>query len=242
MSMTMTRGRSDRRQPVDPPRFLGNVHHRRPVVAIASLVLVTFCVAIFTSIYLHAGSRVAVLALAHNVPQGHTIARRDLIAVRISLSAELSPIPAEDVGGIVGRTAVVPLLRGTLLSPSELTTRGAPAPGEAIVGVATKVGQLPAGGVGDGDTVDVILTGSASTLTGDPSESAASTSTSGSGGPIQIGGVLARNATVTGVASPTSSSPDTIVVSVLIPASLAPLVASASAGGQAALALVGPSS
>jgi hypothetical protein len=244
MSMTMTRGRRDRHQPVDPPRFLGNVHRRRPVVAIASLVLVTFCVAIFTSMYLHAGNRVAVLALAHNVPQGHAITRKDLIAVRISLSAELSPIPAEDVGGIVGRMAVVPLLRGTLLSPSELTVRGGPAPGEAIVGVATKVGQLPAGGVGDGDTVDVILTGSPSTLTGEPSESAASTSTSGSGsdGPFQIGGVLARNATVTGVATPTSSSPDTIVVSVLIPASLAPLVASASAGGQAALALVGPSS
>lgn len=242
MSMTMTRARSDRHQPVDPPRFFGNVHRRRPVVAIASLVLVTFCVAIFTSIYLHAGNRVAVFALAHNVPQGHAITRGDLIVVQISFSAELSPIPAEDVGGIVGRKAAVSLLRGTLLSPSELTVRGAPAPGEAIVGVATKVGQLPAGGVADGDTVDVILTGSPSTLTGEPSEGAANTSPSGSGGPFQIGGVLARDATVTGVATPTSSNPDTIVVSVLISASLAPLVASASTGGQAALALVGPSS
>ena len=242
MSMTMTRGRSDRHQPVDPPRFLGNAHQRKPVVAIASLVLVTFCVAIFTSIYLHAGNRVAVLALARNVPQGNAITRGDLTVVRISYTAELSPIPAEDAGGVLGRRAVVSLLRGTLLSPSELTVRGGPASGEAIVGVATKVGQLPAGGVADGDTVDVILTGSVSTLTGEPSENATPTGTSGPTGSFQIGGVLARNATVTGVATPASSDPDTVVVSVLIPTSLAPLVASASAGGQAALALVGPSS
>jgi len=242
MSTTMTRARSDRHLPVDPPRFLGNAHRRKPAVAIASLVLVTFCVAIFTSLYLHAGNRVAVLALSHNVPQGHPVTRRDLTVVKISFSAELSPIPAEDAGGIIGRKAAVPLLRGTLLRISELTVCGVPAPGEAIVGVATKVGQLPAGGVADGDTVDVLLTGSPSTLTGDPSENAAPTGTTGSGGSFQIGGVLARNATVTGVAFPTASSPDTIVVSVLIPAAMAPLVASASAGGQAALALVGPSS
>jgi hypothetical protein len=182
------------------------------------------------------------LELAYNVPQGHAITRADLNVVRISFSAELSPIPADDAAGVVGRVAAVSLLRGTLLSPSELTVRGGPAPGEAIVGVATNVGQLPAGGVVDGDTVDVILTGSPSTLTGEPSEGAASTSTAGSSGTLEIGGVLARNATVTGVATPTTSNSDTIVVSVLIPESLAPLVASASAGAQAALVLVGPSS
>jgi hypothetical protein len=114
--------------------------------------------------------------------------------------------------------------------------------GKDVVGVATKAGQLPAGGVAVGDTVDVILTGSPATLTGGADDGTVDTGSSAAPGQLEIGGVLAPNATVTGVAGPTDSSPDTIVISVLIPSAMAPLVASASAAGQAALVLVGPSS
>jgi hypothetical protein len=242
MSTTLTRPQSDRQSSVEALRFRGNSHRRRPVVAIASLALVTCCVAIFTSVYLHAGNRVAILAVARNVPQGHTITSGDLDVVRLSFSAGLSPVSADDAYRVIGRTAAVSLLRGTLISLTELTGHGGLQPGQAIVGVATKVGQLPAGGVTDGDTVDVILTGSPATLTGGASDGPASSSTSATGPELEIGGVLAPDATVTGVAPPASSSPDTTVVSVVIPSSMAPLVASASAAGQAALVLVGPSS
>ena len=72
----------------------------------------------------------------------------------------------------------------------------------------------------DGDTVDVVLTGSLSTLTGGSSESPVPS------GAVEVGGVLAQDATVTDVTLPTASDPDTIVVSVSIRSSLAPLVAS----------------
>jgi SAF domain len=223
-------------------RFRGSGHRRRPTIAIASLALVTSCVAIFTSLYLHAGNRVAVLAVARDVPQGHVVMSDDLIVVSISLSPGLSPVLAGDLRGVVGRRAAVSLLPGTLLGVKDLAVRQGPARGNAVVGVATKAGQLPAGGVATGDTVDVIFTGSPATLATGAAPGVAATSSSATSEQVEIGGILAPNATVTGVAAPSSSSPDTIVVSVLVPSTLAPLVASASAAGQAALVLVGPSS
>jgi len=239
VSTTSTRTRPQMMLTNDAPRFVGKGRRRRPVVAIASIALVMFCIATFTSLYVHAGNRVAVLAIAHDIPQGHTINRGDLEVVRVSFSEDLAPVSAQDFSQIVGRTAAVSLLRGTLLSKSELAAHGGPDRGQAVVGVATKAGQLPAGGVAVGDHVDVILTGSPATLAGGISEGSSPTSSAAATGQLEIGGVLASNAIVTGVAVPTSSSPDTIVVSVLISTSMAPIVASASAAGQAALVLVG---
>ncbi len=199
MSTTLTRSRSEPQSSVETLRFRGNGLRRKPAVAIASLALVTCCVAIFTSVYLHAGNRVAVLALARDVPQGHAITSGDLAVVRLSFSADLSPVSADDANRVIGRTAAVSLLRGTLISLTELAGHGGLPHGQAVVGIATNVGQLPAGGVTDGDTVDVILTGSPATLTGGATDGPAS-STSATGPELEIGGVLAPNATVTGVA------------------------------------------
>ena len=242
MSTTLTRQRPD--TPATPPslRFRGNGRRRRPTVAIASLALVTSCVAIFTSLYVHAGDRVAVLAVARDVPQGHVVTFDDLTVVSISLSAGLSPVSAGDLRRVVGHRATVSLLPGTLLGVKDLAVGTGPARGNAVVGVATKAGQLPAGGVATGDTVDVILTGSPATLATGTGPGAATTGSSATSGEIEVGGILAPDATVTGVAAPSASSPDTIVVSVLVPSTLAPLVANASAAGQTALVLVGPSS
>jgi len=242
VSNTLTGSRLDRRTTSMLLALSVTSHDAALSWAIGSLALVTVCIAIFTSVYLHAGNRVAVLVLAHEVQQGHTIDRGDLAVVRIAFSAGIAPITADQASQVVGRTAAVSLLRGTLLSATELASHRGPVRGDAVVGVATKAGQLPAGGVAVGDTVDVILTGSPATLTGGVSDGSVGTSSPPAPGQLEIGGVLASNATVTGVAGPASSSPDTIVISVLIPTTMAPLVASASAAGQAALVLVGSSS
>ncbi len=133
-------------------------------------------------------------------------------------------------------------MAGSLLSSNELTVHGGPAQGKAIVGIATKAGQVPADGVAVGDTVDVILTGSLTTLTGGSSDGSIATSPSSAVGAVEIGAVLAANATVTAVDNAAQPSAGTIVVSVLVTSAVAPLVASASAAGQAALVLIGSSS
>jgi hypothetical protein len=241
MSTTLTRSRSNGRPTPEVPRFRGTGHRRRPTVAIASFALVASCVAIFTTIYAHAGNRVEVLAVVHTVPQGQAVTARDLVVVSISISSRLSPVPARYLGRVVGRRTLVSLLPGSLLNLKELATSNDPEQGKAVVGVATKVGQLPAGGVATGDTVDVVLTGSPTTLGGGAPAGIAAPNGLATG-QLEIGGVLARSAKVTAVAHPTSSNSDTIVVSVSVPSELAPIVASASAAGQVALVLVGPSS
>lgn len=241
MSTTLTRSRSDRLLSPDDLRFQGSRHRRRPTVAIASVVLMTCCVAIFTNVYLHAGNRVEVIAVAHDVPEGHVVRANDLVIASVSTSEHLSPVPARYLGRVIGRRTAVALRPGTLLSLNELAASNDPTRGMAVVGVATKVGQLPASGVATGDTVDVILTGSPATLGGGAPAGTAATNGSATG-QVEIGGVLATGVKVTAVANPTASNSDTVVVSVSVASELAPIVASASAAGQAALVLVGPSS
>jgi hypothetical protein len=201
--------------------------------------LVTSCIAIFTSIYLRAGNKSEVLVLTHNVAQGQAITRSDLAVVRVSYSSGLAPIPVDDLSAVLRQSAVVPLLQGTLLSMTELTAQPGPGHGDAIVGIATKPGQLPAEGVAVGASVDVILTGSESTLTGGASDGSVPASPPVPSGDVEVGAVLAPNASVIAVSASTDANANTTVVSVLIPSTLAPLVASASAAGQVALVLVG---
>lgn len=234
--------RTDRERAGLPPlRFRAVRPARRPLLAIGSLVLVVVSAAGFASLYAHAGGRVSVVAVARAVPAGATIEVRDLTTVQVTLAPSLHAVGARSLPRIIGQRAVYPLITGTLLVPSDVARGPGLAPGDAVVGVATKPGQLPAMGVKSGDTVAVILTTQ-------PGEAITGLSSSQSGtsdlnvGATAEGTVLAPQATVRDVlaesTSATGTSDGTTIVSVVVPASLAPAIASASASGQAALVLV----
>jgi len=203
----------------EPLRLLPNSSRRRPALAAASLLLVAMCVLIFTTLYLHAGRSVAVLVVERRVPEG----QRSVV---------------------LGQRAAVALVPGTLLVTNDLTSQSPISQGTAIVGVALALDQLPAQGVASDSSVEIILTGPS----GSPN-SALNGSLSAPGGTgdeavlgnssdiIPIGTVLVSSAQVVATeAVPTGSSgTDTEVVSVRIPSRLAPIVANASAAGQAAL-------
>jgi len=228
---------------------------RRPALAVGSLALVVACVAIFASAYLKAGNQTAVLVVARTVPAGQVVTVGDLTTVRLSTGAGLSTIAAGDVTGAIGRRAAEQLDPGALLTPSDLVASYAPPAGDSIVGVALKEGQLPASGLVDGETVDVILTGppgqpDADTVTpdtsSDPAAAAPGATTTTSGSDVSSGTtgiVLVPGATVLEV-SPSSASlgSDAFDVSLLTPSTLAPLLADASAADQAALVVVAPGS
>lgn len=211
---------------------------RRPLLAIASVALIAVCISAFTSAYLHAGRQVSVLAVADPVAQGQTISASDLKVVKLSLSAGIQAVSASSAGSVIGRQAATSLIAGSLLAPGELVGAVTPPPGKAIVGVALKPGQLPAAGVSPGQTVDVVMTGPP-----DAQDTTTNSSTSvgqAVEGPVSgPGTILAPDVLVTAVAPPvTSSGNDTFVVSLMVPRAFAPIVASASAAGQAALAIV----
>jgi Flp pilus assembly protein CpaB len=154
-----------------------------------------------------------------------------LVVVRISVSGGLAPIAASSAVEVIGRRAAVPLVRGALLTMAEIANATSIDPGDAIVGVAVKASQLPAGGVSPGSTVDVVLTG----VPGTPDTNGASSNLAAT--------VLASGVLVTSVQFDASSSTvGTMVVSLLAPRPLAGIIASASAAGQVALVLVGGAS
>lgn len=221
---------------------------RRPALAAGSLALVALCVAVFTTLYLHAGRQVEVIALSGPVAQGATIDASDLTAVRVSLSPGIDPVPVASASEVVGKRAAVALVPGTLLTPADLTVSSGVPSGDALVGVDLRNGLMPAEGLVPGDTVDVVLTAPP----GSPdSDTAAVTvpahgrtsATAPAAVSFGIGSVLATDAVVEDVSVPSDgSSPGEVVVSLVLPVDIAPVVANASAAGQAALVRVTPGS
>jgi hypothetical protein len=106
--------------------------------------------------------RVEVLSVAEPVPAGEVITERDLGIVE--LAGLKDGIPASDADRIVGRTALVGLVEGQILTPSMLTTAPVPAAGERVIGVQLDATRAP-GGLVPGDKVVVV----AVPPSGDPS-------------------------------------------------------------------------
>ncbi len=244
MVTTLTRSQPAIRPDKDGLRLEPRSIRRRPILALSSALLVAVCVATFTSLYLRAGHEVSVLAIARPVSQGQILTDQDLSVVRISMSSGVTAVSANSAATVVGRRVSVPLEPGALLVPADVTTAPSLPAGYAIVGVVLKSGQLPASGVVPGEAVDVVMTGAPGTpYSGSSGSGDQSSGQSEPGGVSGPGTILAPEVSVTDVAvSPASSGSDTVVVSLEVPRTLAPVIASASAAGQAALVVVTPES
>ena len=106
--------------------------------------------------------RVEVLSIVKPVPAGEVITDRDLAIVE--LAGLKDGIPASDANRIVGRSALVGLVEGQILTPGMLTTTPVPAAGERVIGVQLDATRAP-GGLMPGDKVVVV----AVPPSGDPS-------------------------------------------------------------------------
>jgi len=106
--------------------------------------------------------RVEVLSIAKPVPAGEVITERDLAIVE--LAGLKGGIPASDADRIVGRSALVGLVEGQILTPGMLTTTPVPAAGERVIGVQLDATRAP-GRLMSGDKVVVV----AVPPSGDPS-------------------------------------------------------------------------
>jgi hypothetical protein len=246
LSATLARAKADADGRRSTLRLEPVSKRRRPALAAGSIALVIASVAVFVSVYAKAGSQVSVLAVERAVPQGQVLTAADLDIVRISTASGIATVSAAEAGAVIGRRAGELLEAGTLLAPDELVSTYSPPAGQAIVGVAAKEGQLPASGVQPGEAVDIILTGLpgeedaaslGSEATGAPSSD--TTPTDAGTGPGVVGALLVPDALVLEAdPSPASSGADAVDVSLLVPSSQAPLVASAAVAGQVALVVV----
>jgi hypothetical protein len=201
---------------VAPPR-----QRRRPALVALALLLILVGGVAATALYLRATQRNPVLAVARPVTMGHTLTDADLAAVSLSVDPRLRPLPASARSQVVGQAAAVNLVPGTLLLRSMLTSRDRLLqPGQGLIGLAVKPGQLP-DELAPGDLVQLVRTPPS---TGDQPPGQVDTTQPG---------VLASAATVLSVSVPDGS--DTTRVSLIVPLDAAGALYRANATGQLAL-------
>lgn len=98
------------------------------------------------------------LAIARDVPVGGQITAADLATVHLNPDPGIAGVPSDRVESVVGKYASVALLSGTLLNANALVDKPFPAPGEQVVGISLKAGQMPSAPLRPGVNVLLVST------------------------------------------------------------------------------------
>jgi hypothetical protein len=131
---------------------------RRPMLAAAGAALaVVGALGAYTMVN-QAGDRVPVLALARAVPKGQALTALDLTVAQVAPDPALAPVPSQDASQVLGKTATTDLAQGSLLTRGSVATGPDVTAGKTVVGVLAKPGQLPAGMLEPGSSVQVVQT------------------------------------------------------------------------------------
>ncbi|MEV0532395.1 SAF domain-containing protein [Kitasatospora sp. NPDC050463] len=143
--------------PHAPGRNL-RARRRRPAVLAMAVALIAAGGLGGAVLYNSTGQRVAVLALARDVPFGQVVTDADLVVARIATDPALKPLSAEDRKKAVGQRATTDLRRGALLLSADVAPNLAVQPGQLVVGVSAKRTQLPAARLQPGVSIVVVYT------------------------------------------------------------------------------------
>ena len=201
------------------------VREKRPAYIALAVVLIVGLAAVGAYFYTQAGKKTPVVEVVNHIAAGHTISRGDLTTVDVA--GAVTAIGGASLQSVVGETAAVELLPHTLLQRAMVTDAPTLSSTQAQVGVQVKPGQIPAGGLNVGDTVEVFQLPDTNAAS---SASAASTPAAAT--------VLVDNATVYGSQSDPSQSGGTLLTLVVPRADVA-AIATASNASLIALVRVG---
>jgi hypothetical protein len=203
------------------PYRIGGARRRRPAVLALAVALIAAGGLGGAALYTATGKRVAVIALARNVPAGQAITSADLTEAHIPLDPALKPLSVNSK--VVGLRATADLKAGTLLTSGDLTNAPLVQSGQQVVGVATKHTQLPAVKLQPGTRIVLVAT-----------PSAAGNSSSGNGA-SSANALSALTATVVDIGTPDTDG--TVVVDLAVPSAQGAAVADLAASGKFALLL-----
>ena len=207
-------------RPRQAPAGAGPSGARRSApMALAGVVAVALGALLFLALYTSIDRRQSVLGVARPVAAGQVITAADLRDVRISSAAGVRPLAASQRASVVGKTAAVPLVPGSLLVDSQLGASSGLQPNQAVVGVALKPGQAPPG-LRSGTRVQVVDSAKSSGI-----EQARAV-------------VLTSSAIVSAVERAEDSSSGTTVVSLTVPVSDAPAISASAMDGRLSLVVL----
>lgn len=153
-------GGSDRDHVLHPPAavVIPAPRRRRPALALLGVALAATCGILAAKAASAAGDRLPVLALSHDVAFGAPITSADLVVARVARDPALSPLSASARSRVIGEFAASDLRAGSLLTATMLTTQQMPGPGQALVPVTFRAGQLPASTLVAGERVQLVTT------------------------------------------------------------------------------------
>lgn len=141
------------------PRPVAVPRRRRPLWMVAGLVSAALGALLFVFAGGLLDSSVQVLTVARPVPVGQAIGAGDLAVTRLPADHPgLSPLPVVERGRVLGLRAAVDLRPGTLLTAEQVTDRLVPGPGQQVVGMSLRPGQLPLRSIEPGSRVLVVAT------------------------------------------------------------------------------------
>lgn len=133
---------------------------RLPEVALGLLLVVGGALAALVW-QISANRTTSVLALRKDVAQGQVIQSSDLELVQIRSNERLRFLVASQANQVQNQVARIDLKAGTLLTPEAVRQGQALQPGQAVVGIAVKSGDVPSLKLSPGDRLTVVLTPSA---------------------------------------------------------------------------------
>lgn len=200
-----------------------NRRQRRWSMALVGVLLMLGAGLAFALLYVNAGERSPVLVVARDVQAGQVIEAADLDVARVGAESGVGSISEASRSDVVGQTAAVDLVSGTLLVPAHLGEREALAEGEAVVGLDLAGGERAVGELREGDRVSVILTGTEASL-------ADGESTDGLGVELTVGRVL------TSRSDPTDE--ERIFLSLVVPEDSVVAISGANSLDRVAIALL----
>jgi SAF domain len=140
----------------------GLPRRRRPAMIALAAALIGAGILASAALYNRENHQVSVVMVTAPVPVGQVITSADVGTTSIAAGPGLQTIPSRQMSQVVGLVAATSLRPGTLLAPSEVTSKLAPGPGQDLVPVAIKPSGLPASGLTPGDQVLVVATPAAS--------------------------------------------------------------------------------
>ncbi|MFI2373165.1 SAF domain-containing protein [Streptomyces sp. NPDC018833] len=143
--------------PAAPPRSL-TTRRRRPALIGLSVALIAAGGLAGAFTVLTSGEKTQVLAVAKDVPYGHTVTAGDLVVVSVGLDPALKPVRAAEKSSIVGQRATTELKAGALVTEGSVTGEPLIGDNQQLVGLRLKPGQLPASRLSPGMKVLVVST------------------------------------------------------------------------------------
>lgn len=138
--------------------FVGGRTRRTRVPELAIGVVVTIAFALAAVLWqLSQTERSPAVVVAATVSRGDTIDTSDLRVAYVSETDGVRLLDPSQSDQIVGRTALVDLRPGTVMTTDLVAEQARLDDGTALVGVALEAGQYPTSGLAPGDRVNVVV-------------------------------------------------------------------------------------